>query len=290
MNLSVNSLIDEPDAVSSLTAADIRDLLSRAQPLLEREKNLLEISKGDVLVVGDTHGDFGAVKHIVTLWDQEKGSLVFLGDYVDRGGQQLETINFLLALKLTHPDKVFLLRGNHETPSVNSRYGFSHVCIKKFGKEARKMYDEYNNLFSYLSSSLLCRRILLLHGGIPQGLDTLEDLNVLPKGDLDADNDILGQILWNDPSELHDEFEPNWERGIHCTFGKKVFFEFLETHHLDMVIRGHEVFLEGYKYFFDRKLLSIFSSPDYRMDNKAKIAKISENVEKVELLKVEPIS
>lgn len=278
------SLITDPDTVSQLTSTDIMELIAAVRPVVEKEDNLLRASAEKVLVVGDVHGNFKAVQYIQTLW-KEKGNLVFLGDYVDRGTQQLETINFLLALKLVYPQRVFLLRGNHETPSVNSFYGFSSVCVKTFGKKAKRMYNEYNILFSYFSPAYLYKQILCLHGGIPQGLDNLEAITALPKGDLDADNDILGQMLWNDPSEYHQGFQPNWERGIHYTFGKKAFSEFLSIHQLAMVIRAHEVFYEGYKYFFDRKLLSIFSSPNYRMDNEAKIARISEKGE-VDLLDV----
>lgn len=275
--LSVESLIEEPGTVSGLTSREIKELLSRSRPLLEEEENLITV-KGTVLVVGDLHGDFEAVKSIINMWgEMNVDTLVFLGDYVDRGPHQLETINFLLALKLVYPDKVFLLRGNHETPSVNSYYGFLSVCRDAFGKESDEMYKEYNGLFSYLSPAVLCKKILMVHGGIPNTLQTLQQINSLEKGDLDADNDILGQLLWNDPSEDCPRFELNWARGIHYTFGEEVFFEFLETHDLDMVIRAHEVFSEGYKYFFDCNLLSIFSSPNYRMGNKAKLARISED-------------
>jgi protein phosphatase len=281
------NVIDDPDTVSAFTPTDMRGLISKVRPLIEKEENLIKGSKGDILAVGDTHGDFAATKYIVNLWKDEKiDNLVFLGDYVDRGEQQLENINFLLALKLRCPQKVVLLRGNHETPSVNSYYGFLSVCIPAFGEEATRMYNEYNDLFSYFSPAYFSRKILLLHGGIPKGLGNLGEINALKKGDKKADNDILGQILWNDPSELCEKFKPNRTRGIHNIFGKKVFREFLETHDLTMVIRAHEVFPQGYKYFFDHALLSIFSSPHYRGVNKAKVAHISEDGE-ISLLGVE---
>ncbi len=277
-NLYRKVVYERDDAVMiSVESVDIKELLSRVRPLLEREENLIRV-KGTVLVVGDLHGDFEAVKTIVNMWgEMDVDTLVFLGDYVDRGPHQLETINYLLALKLVYPKKVVLLRGNHETPSVNSYYGFLSVCRDVFGEEAQRMYNEYNILFSYLSPAVLCNKIFMVHGGIPSTLQTLQDINLLEKGDLNADNDMLGQLLWNDPSEDYPGFELNWARGIHYTFGEDVFFEFLETHDIDMVIRAHEVFPEGYKYFFDRKLLSIFSSPNYRMRNKAKLAHICED-------------
>ena len=277
MNPSVKVLVEEPETINKLTSTDIKELILKVENIVRGDDRLLKVSKGNVLVVGDTHGDFKAAQYIVNLWkEQDIETLVFLGDYVDRGDNQLENINYLLALKMLYPGRVFLLRGNHETPSVNSYYGFSSVCINTFGEEAKGIYNRYNILFSYFSPALLVlRKILLLHGGIPAGLHTLEDINSIPKGDFKVKNDILGQILWNDPSEYHPGFEPNWERGIHFTYGKNVFGEFLKTHDLDMVIRAHEVFLEGYKYFFDNKLLSIFSSPNYRMGNRAKVAEIS---------------
>lgn len=274
--MNLNPILDQPDLISDLTATDMIELTTTASPLVRKEKNLIQGLKGTVLVVGDLHGNFEALLSIIHLWKTKKiDNLVFLGDYVDRGSQQLETINFLLVLKITYPDTVFLLRGNHETPGVNSRYGFASVCVKTFGKGARAMYDRYNDLFSFFSPSLLHGRVLLLHGGIPLGLNTLEELNELPKGDVDADNDILGQILWNDPSDIREGFEPNWERGIHYTFGKKAFGEFVEKHQLTMVIRAHEAFAAGYKYFFENRLLSIFSSPDYFPGSRGKVAAIT---------------
>ena len=289
MNPSLRNVINDPDTILEFTNTDIEHLISRAKSHVKEEESLIKSSKGDVLVVGDTHGDFDDAKYIVNLWkDKHIDTLVFLGDYVDRGKQQLENINFLLALKLFYPHRVILLRGNHETRSVNSYYGFLSECNRTFKEEAQEMYSKYNDLFSYFSPAYLSRRILLLHGGIPKGLTNLEEINSIKKGDkieTDNENDIMGQILWNDPSDLCEGFKPNWTRGIHYIFGKKVFLEFLEMHDLTMVIRGHEVFPHGYKYFFDETLLSIFSSSHYSGVREAKVAYISEDGE-ISLLEV----
>lgn len=277
-------IVENPHIVFDMTAEDMVEIIKKVRPIVEKEENMISI-EGDAVVVGDLHGDFEAAVSIVDTWkDLTSDFLVFLGDYVDRGEHQLETINFLLGLKCVYPDTVFLLRGNHETASVNSYYGFSSVCAKVFDDKSKSMYNRYNILFSYFSPVCLCEKIFLVHGGIPQVLNKLEDLNDLDKGDLDADQDILGQLLWNDPSKHHEGFKINWTRGIHYTYGKKVFLNFLKRHGLDMVIRAHEVFPEGYTYFFDRKLLSIFSSPHYKKNNKAKIAHIIG--EKVKLIPV----
>jgi predicted phosphodiesterase len=273
------SIVAEPDSITSVTVSHMRELIQKVRLLVENEPSLIKIGRGTSYVVGDLHGDFEALKYIYHVMRRKKSNIVFLGDYVDRGPQQLETINFLLALKILFPERVFLLRGNHETPSVNSYYGFSSVCRERFQLQAKMMYNEYNILFSYFSPALLFKSVLLLHGGIPRGIARLQEIADLKKGDVDADDVILGQILWNDPSEHHSGFEFNWARGIYYTYGERVFKEFMEKHQVNGVIRGHEVFSEGYKYFFDGTLLSIFSSPDYKMGNKAKIAELSEDGE-----------
>lgn len=59
--------------------------------------------------------------------------MIFLGDYIDRGPQSIETIIYLLCLKVKYRDRIFLLRGNHETPAVNRIYGFYNECALKYG-------------------------------------------------------------------------------------------------------------------------------------------------------------
>lgn len=276
MTLSPETILNDYSTVCNLTVEEMLALISAAQSLVKREEPLLQCSHKPLLVVGDTHGNFEGTTSIVDMWKEKDCTLIFLGDYIDRGEKSLENLNLLLALKLSYPEKVFLLRGNHETLYMNSRYGFLSYCTENLGRKADTVHKAYNTLFSYLSPAfLVSRKILLIHGGVPRGLTSLEELRSLPKGDIHGENEILAQILWNDPSETHQGFEINSERGFYYTFGKKVFLQFLETNQLTMIIRGHQIFPDGYKYFFDGKLLSIFSSPNYR-GSKAKIAAISE--------------
>lgn len=287
MEFPPDSYLEDPDSISGLEPDDMLELIAHVRPLVEKEPQLTQTDNPRGIIVGDLHGNFSAAHTIVNTWQHYSDTLlIFLGDYVDRGDEQLETINYVLALKSVYPDTVFLLRGNHETPLVNSYYGFSHVCEQTFGERAKRIYNEYNILFSYFSAAhLFSQDIFLVHGGIPRGLPALQYLNTIEKGDLNAENEILGQLLWNDPTTQYREFVTNWKRGIHYEFGEKVFSDFLGNHSLTMVIRGHEVFPSGYKYFFNDRLLSIFSSPGYRGSCEAKIAYLEEGT--VSLLEVQ---
>lgn len=71
-----------------------------------------------VYAVGDIHGCAGLLDQLLTLIERDAGDgpsprLIFLGDYVDRGGQSCGVIDRLIEVKADKPDAIFL-KGNHE--------------------------------------------------------------------------------------------------------------------------------------------------------------------------------
>lgn len=270
----IRDIVQNPDKVSSLAFDEIEELIQMASNIFETEKSLLEIKGNNILFVGDTHGDFDSTKRIVEMFLNGKYDyIIFLGDYVDRGVSQIENLNYVLCLKLLYPESVILLRGNHETPLANLYYGFYHEILRKLD---RNFYDRYSKLFAKMPYAVLVNdHILTLHGGIAEYLKTLQQIEKIEKNLVEARDPLVLQILWNDPREGISGFQPSMRGPGIRVFGRDAFEKFAKENGIDLMIRAHEVFPEGYRYFFDEEILSIFSARNYVIPVNAKIAELS---------------
>lgn len=237
-----------------------------------------------LVVVGDTHGTFEVIgKILATEGFPTDNEIVYLfnGDYVDRGSFSIEIFIVLLAIKIARPDAVHLLRGNHETESVNSNYSLPAEIEKKYGKalgeeECKLLLAMMNKAFQALPlCAVINDRYLVVHGGISAWPDfTLQDmvkLNRFREPD-QADFtdytyfDPLSDILWADPSTEDPEFSFNYLRGTSVIFGAVAAQRFLRTSELKYIIRSHSCVDEGWQVEYPG-VFTLFSVPNYAEKN-----------------------
>jgi diadenosine tetraphosphatase ApaH/serine/threonine PP2A family protein phosphatase len=119
--------------------------------------------------------------------------------------------------------------------------------------------------------AIINNEILCLHGGIPQDIDILKKLRGLKSKDINESiskqiSDGVFQIMWNDPKPGLKNFMNSYRGPGIFFFGENAFENFMRENDLKYLIRAHECFPEGYVWFFDYQLLSIFSSENYRGD------------------------
>jgi diadenosine tetraphosphatase ApaH/serine/threonine PP2A family protein phosphatase len=270
----LNHLLEKPELISNLDFLEIAEILNYSRNILQKELLLMDLNLKDpedeIYIIGDIHGNLHSLKRIIEIIkENDPRYIVFLGDIVDRGTKQLECLILILILKILNPTKFYLLKGNHETLEMNKAYGFYYKFIDKF-----KDQDKFREILLFYQVLPICliinNSIICLHGGIPEDLEILKKLKGLRASELDENmiqsiyNGIF-QILWNDPKDVDNLNFSNSFRGPGIKFfGKVAFDRFMKFNHLKFLIRAHECFPEGYKWFFNRRLLSIFSSANYR--------------------------
>ena len=130
-----------------VSAKDIKKICGLAREITLAQPTLLQIT-APILIGGDIHGQFSDLLRIFEkCGDPSTKNYLFLGDYVDRGKKSLETILLLQCYKIKYPETFFLLRGNHETSSVNRVYGFFDECKRRCSYKIWKHYTDFFNVF-----------------------------------------------------------------------------------------------------------------------------------------------
>ncbi|KAK3148687.1 hypothetical protein QOZ80_3AG0207400 [Eleusine coracana subsp. coracana] len=262
---------------------EIRQLCAGAKEVFMRQPNLLELD-APINICGDVHGQY---RDLLRMFKEcgfphqqnNNNKHLFLGDYVDRGEQSIETACLLLAYKVRYPEHFFLLRGNHEVASVNRIYGFYDECKRRYSV---RLWRAFTDCFNCLPvAALVDDRILCVHGGISPHLRSLDQIRELPRPSDVPDSGLLCDLLWSDPSiSCIRGWAPNEERGVSYTFGADVLDQFLRSHDLDLLCRAHQVVQDGYEFFADRRLVTVFSAPNYcgEFDNDGAMMHVDENL------------
>ena len=266
--------------------------------LLLEESNVQPVSS-PVTICGDIHGQFYDLKELFSTGGElPEKRYVFMGDFVDRGYYSLETFTFLIALKAKYPDKITLLRGNHESRQITTVYGFYDETQQKYGsanvwKYCCRVFDyltlaavfflfhssffpisffsfstcfllifSFFLTFYFQSFQLVDGRVLCVHGGLSPDLKTLDQIRMIPRAQEIPHDGPFCDLMWSDPEEIE-----TWQispRGAGWIFGSQVTSEFVQKNRLELICRAHQLVQEGYKYMFrERNLVTVWSAPNY---------------------------
>jgi len=279
MNVAIN--VKAPsDLIDMTEKADINEflqLVEKITQLLAKESGQIgrmQITSrlfstppvGEAIVVGDIHGDLESLMIILKDSDfmkknrkDEDVTMIFLGDYGDRGLYSPEVYYVILKLKELFPKHVVLMRGNHEGPDdlLAHPHDLPAHLQRKFSDAAPHVYTRIRELFNYLYSGVLIdERYVLLHGGVPSQASTIEDLAFAHEKHPRETH--LEEILWSDPREGMRGTCPS-PRGAGRLFGEDITEKLLKMLNVKVLIRGHEPTGEGFKINHGGKILTLFS-------------------------------
>ena len=254
------------DFVKPIEEQTVITLLKTAENILHDEPIVLRIEP-QATIVGDIHGNIDDLIRIFQrLRYPPSMKYIFMGDYIDRGMYGTEVMLLLLALKIKFPQSIYLLRGNHESRSLTSYYGFFREVT---GKYSSNVYDAFVDVFHQLPlCAVLGGKILCLHGGISPEWDTIEQLEAMQKPEEISGPGIFTDIIWSDPDQTIEEFVPN-DRGCGYFYGTVALDRFLNNNDIDLLVRSHELCEDGISWpYIDQencldRCLTIFSNTNY---------------------------
>lgn len=261
-----------------LSETEIGEVCSLYREIAIEESNIQRVH-APVSVVGDLHGQFFDLLELFELNGRPPhASYLFLGDFVDRGFFSVETLLLLVCLKIRYPDKVTLVRGNHECRQVTQVYGFYDECLRKFGSP--NVWRLCTEMFDYLTLGAWVPEagVLCIHGGLSPNFDTLDEIRRIDRKREVPHEGPMADIMWSDPDDIE-----GWgvsPRGAGYLFGGDVVAKFNHANNLELIGRAHQLVMEGYKFMFDNGLVTVWSAPNYcyRCGNVAAVMNVSDVV------------
>ncbi|KAK2598006.1 sporulation-induced protein [Conoideocrella luteorostrata] len=224
---------------------------------------------------------------------------IFLGDFVDRGYFSLETFTLLMCLKAKfvkiyttrirerklytdvksrYPDRIVLVRGNHESRQITQVYGFYEECQQKYGNAS--VWKACCHVFDFLVlAAIVDGEVLCVHGGLSPEIRTIDQIRVVARAQEIPHEGAFCDLVWSDPEDVE-----TWAispRGAGWLFGDKVATEFNHVNGLKLIARAHQLVNEGYKYHFtESSVVTVWSAPNYcyRCGNVASIMTVDRDL------------
>jgi len=262
-----------------LAELDLKHLCEYVQELMLEESTVQPVTS-PVTICGDIHGQFHDLLELFRAGGEcPETSYIFMGDFVDRGYNSVETMTLLLLLKARYPHRITLLRGNHESRQITQVYGFYDECQRKYGNANPWKYC--TDLFDWCPlAAIVDGRVLCVHGGLSPEVRTIDQMRLIDRKQEIPHEGAFCDLMWSDPDDIE-----TWAvspRGAGWLFGSKVSSEFNHVNGVELICRAHQLVQEGYKYMFNQQLVTVWSAPNYcyRCGNDACILALDDQLQR----------
>lgn len=265
-----------PGTLVELNEHDVETLCQTSRGKFMSQPMFLELEP-PIKIVGDIHGQYYDLLRLFEYGGYPPdANYLFLGDYVDRGKQSIESICLLLAYKIKYTENFFILRGNHECASINRIYGFYDECKRRYSP---RLWKRFTDCFNCLPvAGIVADKIFCMHGGLSPELKSFDQIKKLARPTGVPDTGLLCDLLWADPEQIVGWGES--DRGVSYIFGPDVVDSFCKRFSIDLICRAHQVVEDGYEFFAGRRLVTIFSAPNYcgEFDNCGSMMSVDESL------------
>ena len=239
--------------------------------ILIEESNVTPVN-APVNVCGDIHGQFFDVLELFKQGGElPDSSYIFIGDFVDRGYNSVETFEYLMCLKIKYPEKIILLRGNHECRQITQVYGFYDEIVRKYGNPNPWKYC--TDVFDYLPlGAIIEDKVFCVHGGLSPELRTIDQIRTIDRKNEIPHEGPFCDLMWSDPEDI--------DRRWFTTSTKSTGSRWLQE--LTSWCRTGTNTTLTYGLFEEEQLVTVWSAPNYcyRCGNIASILKLNEKCER----------
>lgn len=177
-----------------------------------------------------------------------------------------------------YPDRIVLVRGNHESRQITQVYGFYEECQTKYGNAS--VWKACCHVFDFLVlAAIVDGEVLCVHGGLSPEIRTIDQIRVVARAQEIPHEGAFCDLVWSDPEDVE-----TWAispRGAGWLFGDKVATEFNHVNGLKLIARAHQLVNEGYKvgavfllrirlhadlaqyHFAQNSVVTVWSAPNY---------------------------
>ena len=211
--------IEDLKQLKCLPEEELKKLCEKAKEIFIEESNVQNVS-APVIICGDIHGQIYDLFELFKKGGEIPNSrYIFMGDYVDRGYNGVEVLEYLLALKIRYPEHITLLRGNHESRQICFAYGFYEEITRKYGNA--NAWEYFTDLFDYLPLAALVEgKIFCVHGGLSPYVSTVDQIRLINRKMEIPREGVFCDLMWSDPDDIE-----TWMvncRGAGWVYGYKV--------------------------------------------------------------------